>query len=174
VQELQRRAAGRALDVLDAGCGTGLCGPLLRPQAKRLVGLDLSRAMLDRAQARGSYDQLIQAELTAWLSIAQAAFDAIVSADTLCYFGPLPAVLAGARRAARTNAIFVFTVEALDEADAQGWRLQPHGRYAHDRGAVQAWLKDAGWERADARRVELRHEAGLPVAGWLFSAIAAP
>ena len=27
------------LKVLDAGCGTGLCGPLLRPLCKRLVGL---------------------------------------------------------------------------------------------------------------------------------------
>ena len=28
----------KRLDVLDAGCGTGLCGPLLAPYARRLVG----------------------------------------------------------------------------------------------------------------------------------------
>ena len=31
------------LVVLDAGCGTGLCGPLLRPYASRLVGRRLVR-----------------------------------------------------------------------------------------------------------------------------------
>jgi predicted TPR repeat methyltransferase len=43
--------ASRSLDVLDAGCGTGLCGPLVAPYARRLVGVDLSEAMLARARA---------------------------------------------------------------------------------------------------------------------------
>ena len=29
------------LDILDAGCGTGLCGPLLRPLCRRLTGVDM-------------------------------------------------------------------------------------------------------------------------------------
>jgi predicted TPR repeat methyltransferase len=35
-----------ALDMADAGCGTGLCGPLVQPWAKRLCGFDLSGGML--------------------------------------------------------------------------------------------------------------------------------
>lgn len=38
------------LQVLDAGCGTGLCGPLLRPYAHRLIGVDLSPGMLNKAR----------------------------------------------------------------------------------------------------------------------------
>lgn len=37
-----------ALSVLDAGCGTGLCAPFLRPVAKSLVGVDLSGGMLEK------------------------------------------------------------------------------------------------------------------------------
>src|SRR6185503_17156267 len=37
------------LDILDLGCGTGLCGPLLRPIARRLTGVDLSPNMLAKA-----------------------------------------------------------------------------------------------------------------------------
>ena len=59
--------AARSLDVLDAGCGTGLCGPLVAPYARRLVGVDLSEAMLDRARARNVYDELVTGELTAYL-----------------------------------------------------------------------------------------------------------
>ena len=36
--------ASKSLDILDAGCGTGLCGALLSPYARRLVGVDLSDA----------------------------------------------------------------------------------------------------------------------------------
>src|ERR1051325_1673000 len=39
-------------DVLDAGCGTGLCGPALRPFARHLVGVDLSSGMLEKARRR--------------------------------------------------------------------------------------------------------------------------
>ena len=59
--------ASRSLDVLDAGCGTGLCGPLIAPYARRLVGVDLSERMLDQARARNVYDELVRRELTAYL-----------------------------------------------------------------------------------------------------------
>ena len=36
-------------DVLDAGCGTGLCGALLKPFARSLTGVDLSSGMLRKA-----------------------------------------------------------------------------------------------------------------------------
>ena len=57
----------RALDVLDAGCGTGLCGPLVAPYARRLVGVDLSRGMLEQAREKNVYDELVKGELTAYL-----------------------------------------------------------------------------------------------------------
>src|SRR6185436_3305072 len=63
-------AATKSLDVLDAGCGTGLCGTLVGPYARRLVGVDLSGRMLDQAQARNVYDELVKGELTAYLENA--------------------------------------------------------------------------------------------------------
>src|SRR4029450_3384975 len=57
----------KSLDILDAGCGTGLCGPLLAPYARRLVGVDLSERMLAQARTRGVYDELVKGELTAYL-----------------------------------------------------------------------------------------------------------
>jgi len=171
-RELEQRTQGRLLDVLDAGCGTGLCGPLLRPLSHQLVGLDLSRAMLERARARSTYDRLVQGEMTAWMNGNPESFDAIVSADTMCYFGPLQAVLTAARGAGRDRAILVFSVEALEGRTAEGWELRHHGRYAHERSAVEDWLKGAGWQHVIAQAADLRQEAGQPVAGWIFSAIA--
>jgi predicted TPR repeat methyltransferase len=51
---LERHLPGaRGLRVLDGGCGTGLCGPVLAPYAGHLAGIDLSANMLaPRRRAR--------------------------------------------------------------------------------------------------------------------------
>src|SRR5215471_13230587 len=134
----------KALDVLDAGCGTGLCGPLMEPYARRLTGVDLSARMLDQARARNVYDELVKGELTAFLRDAHAPYDVIVSADTLCYFGPLHEVVAAAAAALRPGGRFVFTVEELIGGESDpGYSLSLHGRYAHARPYVERVLADA-------------------------------
>src|SRR4030095_14657345 len=74
------------LDILDAGCGTGLCGEHFKPFARRLVGVDLSLEMLKRAGVRKLYDDLLMGELTAFVGAAPAAWDLIVSAAQPGYF----------------------------------------------------------------------------------------
>ena len=60
-------APSKRLDVLDAGCGTGLCGPLVAPYARRLTGVDLSEGMLAHAKEKDVYDELTKTELTEYL-----------------------------------------------------------------------------------------------------------
>ena len=92
------------LDVLDAGCGTGLCGALVAPFARRLTGVDLSDGMLAHAKDKNVYHALVKAELTEYLRANREAFDLIVSADTLVYFGDLTASSRRSRaRCARTG-----------------------------------------------------------------------
>ncbi|HKV99320.1 MAG TPA: tetratricopeptide repeat protein [Vicinamibacterales bacterium] len=162
--------AAKRLDVLDAGCGTGLCGPLVAPYARRLTGVDLSDGMLARAKEKGVYDELIKTELTEFLRARAQAFDVIVSADTLVYFGALDAVFAAAARALRPYGVFVFTLEhdAGAGADADS-RLQYHGRYSHARAYVERALADAGFDSA-IDHAQLRMEAGSPVPGLVVRA----
>jgi len=167
--------ATRTLDVLDAGCGTGLCGPLLAPYARRMTGVDLSAKMLAQAADRKVYDELIKGELTAYLQVHRAAFDLIVSADTLVYFGALEDVLLAAAQALRPGGQLVFTLEeevspAGAVPDSGGtYALQPHGRYTHRWDYVRRTLDAAGLEPS-MRRAELRMECGVPVAGLVVSA----
>ena len=124
----------KQLDVLDAGCGTGLCGPLLVPYARRLVGVDLSEGMLALAKEKHVYDALIKERVDGSHARPLCSFDVIVSADTLVYFGDLGSVVAAAAAALRPNGLFIFTLEHAVGAVADiNWRLELHGRYSHAR-----------------------------------------
>lgn len=160
----------KRLDVLDAGCGTGLCGPLVAPYARRLTGVDLSDGMLAHAQEKNVYDVLVKTELTEYLRDNREAFDVIVSADTLVYFGDLEGVLAAAAGALRSNGLFVFTLEHAVRGDAGlDFRLELHGRYSHSRAYAEQLLALSGLQ-PEIAHAELRMEAGAPVAGLVIRA----
>ena len=169
-----RSAPAKDLDVLDAGCGTGLCGPLIAPYARRLTGVDLSAAMLDHAKAKNVYDELVKGELTQYLAQNNHAFDVIVSADTLVYFGDLQEVLSAAAQALRPKGHLIFTLERADEIDAEaGYRLELHGRYSHRAAYVTRLLNRAGLTPI-IEHAELRLESGVPVAGLVIGAAKVP
>ncbi|SEI41551.1 Predicted methyltransferase, contains TPR repeat [Frateuria terrea] len=162
-------APAAALDVLDAGCGTGLCAPLLRPYARHLAGVDLSGGMVEKARARGGYDVLEVAELTGYLQARRAAWHLVVSADTLVYFGQLQEALVATYGALRPGGWLGFTLEALDE-EADRVELTPSGRYRHTRRYVERVVAAAGFDDVRITTDTLRREAGQAVAGWVVMA----
>jgi predicted TPR repeat methyltransferase len=160
----------RQFDIHDLGCGTGLCGPMVRDWARDLSGCDLSKGMLDKAERRHVYDSLHHAELVAYLRANPARFDALICADTLCYFGELGDALQAARQAMTKAGLLVFTVEALLAPDSPLFHLHPHGRYAHSRPYVEACVSSAGLRLLRLEQQVLRSEAGKNVDGWLVAA----
>ena len=158
------------LAILDAGCGTGLCGALLRPYARRLTGIDLSSGMLEQAKATAVYDELCQAELVAYMNGEPESFDVVVVVDTLIYFGALDSVAKAAHVALRTGGLLVFTVEEAPQRDAErGYRLQAQGRYAHTRRYLRETLTAAGFGILAIETATHRMEAGKPVRGIVMT-----
>lgn len=169
--EAATTAPARQFCVLDAGCGTGLCGPGLRPFANHLVGVDLSPKMVDKARAGGVYDDLNVSELTEHMRQQSERYDLIVSADTLVYFGDLVPVFHAAARALRPNGILIFTLERADDhVESTGYRLNPHGRYSHPQDFVETSLQAAGFRVHEIRRDTLRLEVHQPVDGLIVTA----
>jgi predicted TPR repeat methyltransferase len=153
--------------VLDAGCGTGLCAPIVRPFAEHLTGVDLSSAMVEKARERGGYNQLVVAELTEYLGRDTAQFDLIISADTLIYFGDLSALLARAANALRPAGWFAFTVEKTDDdADVLGYRLNTNTRYSHSKAYVTQALAATGFVLRAMNEGTIREGDGEPQLGW--------
>ncbi|MGH8517502.1 MAG: tetratricopeptide repeat protein [Panacagrimonas sp.] len=157
------------LDLLDAGCGTGLFGERARPFCSGLIGVDLSPGMLQIARGRNLYDQLHEAELASWLAAQSAAFDVVASADTLCYFGALDGALRAAYSALRPGGWLFFSVEHHRGEASADFHLQHHGRYAHAESYVDRMLADAGFGSVRIIRDVLRTEAGSPVPGLVVS-----
>jgi predicted TPR repeat methyltransferase len=161
-------APARRLSVLDAGCGTGLCGPLIAPYACRIVGVDLSSGMLQRARTRNIYDELVKAELQTYLADHANEFDVIISADTLVYFGALDGVFDAACRALKPCGLLVFTLEEAHEV-GDGYRINPHGRYSHEHNYVHETMALAGFDVESIDAAELRMEGGKPVGGLVVT-----
>jgi predicted TPR repeat methyltransferase len=150
---------------LDLGCGTGLCGPLLRPLARHLTGLDLSAAMLGRSRATGVYDRLEQADAAQFLAATSERFDLVVAADVLIYIGDPGPLFAAAQRAMQRG-LFAFTVEAADDGNAgPGWRLLPSLRYAHSRPHLMRLAQANGFEPVVVEQAPVRHDQGRAVDG---------
>jgi predicted TPR repeat methyltransferase len=159
--------------VLDAGCGTGLCGPLLRAlspvSAGRLEGVDLSPRMLNRALGRKVYDALIEAELTAFLSGHPGRYHTIVSADVVIYFGELHPLMQAAAAALRPGGLLVFSVESHPDEGAD-YQLAIHGRYSHSAAYLKRVLAESGLALLQMDAKVLRTELLEPVHGLIVVA----
>ncbi|WP_342115169.1 tetratricopeptide repeat protein [Pseudoduganella sp. OTU4001] len=165
VEALRRHLPPGELDVLDIGCGTGLCGPLLRPLACLLEGVDLSPHMLDRARDSGLYDGLYCGDMVGYLRVRPASADLLVAADVFVYVGDLRPVFSVARLALRGGGRFAFSVEEHDGAEA--FVLRPSGRYAHSRSGIEALARSHGFTILEITPSTLRQESGEDMRGLL-------
>lgn len=161
--------SGAAFDVLDAGCGTGLCGSYVRPFARSLVGVDISPGMLERARRTGLYERLVCEDAKAFMSQTAAGFDLIISSDVLTYIGEASCFIQGASRALRADGRIAVSVESLEqEQDGGTYRASPSGRYKHARAYLEAAFGEAGLVVVKAIAGVMRMEGGQPTAAWIL------
>ena len=149
--------------VLDLGCGTGLCGPLLRPLARHLVGVDLSSGMLQRAQERSCYDELVLADVAEHLCMRADRVDAIVAADVFIYVGDLQTVFAGVHRVLSPGGWLALSVE--EASGAVEFELRPSSRYAQSERYLRAQANAHGLVLQHQQRGTLRQDQGNDVMG---------
>ncbi len=153
------------LDVLDLGCGTGLCGQIFRHRARTLTGVDLSAQMVEAARQRGIYDHLAVGEISETLRGRPASFDLILAADVFVYVGDLSGIFADAQRALRPGGLFAFSVEAHD---GDGYVLRPTRRYAHSLGQIEDLASKNALLKLRADRAVLRTDDEKDVEGWVL------
>lgn len=151
--------------IVDLGCGTGLLGSALSGLQAELVGIDLSRRMLEHAERLGVYAQLIEGDLVEELRrMPPASAMAVLAADVFVYLGDLRPVFTAVARALAPGGLFAFSVEALAQGD---FRIVASGRYAHSREYLCGLAAQFGLAERSIARIQPRRERDSYIEGWL-------
>ncbi|MEM6293962.1 MAG: class I SAM-dependent methyltransferase [Myxococcota bacterium] len=119
-------------DVLDFGCGTGLMTARLADQAKSIIGLDTSPAMLEQFEARASAWPHVRAE--AGPLPADVRVDLVVASSVLGFVPDLGATLRMLSGHLRPGGLLVHW----------DWERQPGGEDGVSRDEVRAAMMSAG------------------------------
>lgn len=172
---IEKHAAGSVFRcAVDIGCGTGLLGVEIKHLANMLEGFDISSNMLSKAEEKGIYDHLAQADLALGADesslfsegFTQHRADLVAAADVLMYLGNLETVFDLTVSLLIDNGIFAFSVE--DGGSETGFTLRPSLRYAHSFDYVSDLLSEKGFGLLESMRTVIRMDAGNPVSGILF------
>lgn len=176
--ELIGKAAGSGVfdTIVDIGCGTGLLGVEIRAFANRLEGFDISQNMLAKAEEKGLYDHLDQADLSLepeasglfTPTLAQHRAGLVAAADVMMYLGSLETVMPLVSALLAPSGFFAFSVEDAGEED--GFVLRESLRYAHSKSYVTELLERTGFSLIEIRKTTIRKDAGKPLSGILFLA----
>lgn len=164
IAQLPTQAPQKFARVLDLGCGTGLCGPLIRSRADLLWGIDLAQGMIDKARKQGVYDHLQQAEAVEFLSNCQEPWQLVLAADVLIYIGALEPLFEQLARLMPARSWLAFTAE-LDDSSAGSSqpRLLSSLRYAHPLRYLQDCARAYGFEWHSHHLAPLRLDQGEPM-----------
>jgi predicted TPR repeat methyltransferase len=154
----------RQLDVLDIGCGTGLCGEYMRSYAKHLEGVDLSPHMLAQAQKKGYYNKLECADAIAYMQDCKRTFDLIVASGVLILFGDLKPVFQAAASLLKPGGVFVFT---LYRSEFEAVIVRHNLHFAHSAAYVQEAAGAADLQVALLEQKVHEYELGEPQPGWI-------
>jgi len=126
---------GRAKEVLEVGCGTGLLLRQIARFARTARGVDLSPGMLAHARERGL--DVVEGSVTA-LPFADASFDVACSFKVLAHVEPIDLALSEMARVVRPGGYVL--AELYNPVSLRGLakRLGPAGKIseAHDESAV--------------------------------------
>jgi predicted TPR repeat methyltransferase len=166
--DLVRPYLTEEMTVLDLGCGTGLGSQFYRPFAKKLIGVDVSLKMLEKAAEKKIYDRLEAFDILQDWKFPQK-FDLIYSSDVFVYFGNLDPIIRSASSYLSYGGIIAFSVERLDN-NSMGHQLFPSGRYAHSLTYIQDCLSRHGLYILEKAKADIRKESGDPVKGLLIAA----
>lgn len=123
---------------LDLGCGTGLVGKYLKPFSKHLIGVDISRAMLNEAQKTSFYDNLIHQDALVFLIHNHDSFDLILALEFISYIQSPHHLFQAISQRLSAQGHFIFTFEVGIDGICKNGRMQ------FSENLIQQALKEAG------------------------------
>ncbi|WP_420959378.1 methyltransferase domain-containing protein [Brucella sp. IR073] len=162
-EAIARVGTRRYRHAMDLGCGTGLMGERLRAVTDYLEGIDLSDAMLRKAEEKGIYDRLQKGDVNE-LEKPDTPADLVVAADVFVYVGALDRAFANIADALEPGGLFAFSVETDDSSD-EDLLLQPSLRFTHSSAYIRRLLDEHGFAPIEMSKATIRYDRGEPLTG---------
>lgn len=154
-----------ALDILDAGCGSGLFGALVHARAKRLVGVDLAAPMIEECQSKDVYDDLQVRDIVDYLGQTQERFDLIVAMDVFCFFGDLGPLMRLCAGVLRPGGVLACSVERA--SGNRPWVFHRYSHFLHSAAHLRQAAAGAGMHEVQITECALRRELGEDRMGFV-------
>jgi predicted TPR repeat methyltransferase len=152
-------------NVIDLGCGTGLSGVQFRELSEHLIGVDLSKNMIQKAKEKNIYDELCIDDILENLNRTTSSFDLFICTDVLVYFGDLTPVFQSIKKRCHAKALFLFSTEHTDHDD---FILNNKGRYAHSPNYIYSVSLNSGFRVLYSGQTDLRKEKDIWIMGSLY------
>ena len=150
---------------IDVGCGTGLSGSAFRPLTDYLVGIDISKKMIEKASDKNIYDYVEQGDISTYLTKSLKKFDLFISTDVFIYVGDLDEVFSKVSAKSNLNAKFCFSVEKCEDNE---FKLLKSARYAHSKEYIDRLSKRYKFIIESYEETEIRTESDIPLTGYIF------
>ena len=151
--------------VLDLGCGTGLIGDVIRKYCSNLVGVDLSKSMLEKANAKNIYEKLEHKDIIEYLSTEDLDFNYFISTDVFIYTGELSEVFRLIKFRNRSNGKFIFSTE---HTDRNGFFLKKSGLFSHSKKYIETLCNKFGYKLSYFETTNLRRNNDSFIKGGLY------
>lgn len=162
----QKNKSLRFQNVIDLGCGTGISGESFRGCSDYLVGIDISKNMIDVAKEKKIYDELIIGELSEVLEKETRSYDLVISTDVFTYLGDLSELFKKIKKISKKNSYFIFSTEDTDTED--DYNLNLSGRYSHSAKYIKELLSDNSFNLISYKVDNLRKESASWVKGGFY------
>ena len=151
--------------ILDLGCGTGLCGEICHGFAKKIIGIDVSEKMLAMARSKNIYDDVIIADMTTYLTLNSTTFDIILAGDVLVYTGALEALFESLSQALIPGGLFIFNTEITESKD---FKMNQSGRFSHNKSYIDNLAAKNQLKILSYDVCTTRFQNNMPVPGHLY------
>jgi predicted TPR repeat methyltransferase len=162
---IKEHGIGTLGSVLDLGCGTGLTGLEIKNFCSNLEGIDLSKNMLELANAKNVYDKLVHTDILNFLANAELCFDYFIATDVFIYVGDLSELFWLIKSRNKQKGRLAFSTE---ETRKEGYHLEASGRYSHSKSYIESLCKKFDISLLYYSEVDLRKEKGAFLAGGLY------
>jgi predicted TPR repeat methyltransferase len=150
---------------MDLGCGTGLSGLAFRDSTDYLAGIDISKKMLEKAEGKNIYDDLLAGELCELLPQLPDLYNLFIAADVMVYIGNLAPLFNAVSSKAQPGAYFLFSVESEQKED---FALQATGRYSHSRDYITRLAADNNFTIIAQKETGIRKEGEDWIPGDIY------